>query len=59
MGVKSFGSFRRSLDCKRMGRSGGFFLLEGEWWVGDCLYRDILYNDVLGGGLGALVYMSG
>ena len=22
-GVKSFGSFRRSLNCKRMGRSGG------------------------------------
>ena len=24
-GVKSFGSFRRSLSCKRMGRSGGSF----------------------------------
>ena len=23
--VKSFGSFRRSLSCKRMGRSGGSF----------------------------------
>ena len=33
-------------------------MLEGEWWVRDCLYRDILYDDVFSGGLDAFVHMG-
>ena len=33
-------------------------MLEGEWWVRDCLYRDILYDDVFGGGLDTFVHVG-
>ena len=30
-------------------------LLEGKWWVGECLYGDILYDDVFSGCLNVFV----
>ena len=34
-------------------------MLEGQWWVGEHLCKDILYDDLFSGGLDVFVLVSG
>ena len=34
-------------------------MLEGHWWVRECLYGDILYDDLFGGDLDTFIQMDG
>ena len=34
-------------------------MLESKWWVEECLYGDILYDDLFGGSLDVFIQVSG